>query len=380
MEKEKGQSRIDPTHDKSEGKDSGKNLFEQVREVKNDMPGQNYIGITQKIASELDEAKTEVQESGKGYLKYILDLSLPTNETKYMLSIGGIDTIPSGELIGVKGRAKMGKSQFGYYLISVLLAGQSRGSVRPLQARYKVLLFDTEQSKESLKKCCQRALRYAGLPDDKNDVRFMPFFLRPFSVEERRAVISDAIEGERPDIVFIDGVRDLLHDFNSLEQSGDVIQWLMTLISDFGCTIVCVLHQNKTKDDANMRGHLGTELLNKLSDCFEVSKKDGAFMVTCTDSRNVVCGDVAFSINAKGDFTEAETVKDIKDAEDLENKRRILKLCYDKKECYGRNELGRAYALESTLSEKTAYRHIKQAKDMNLLYVGSNGKYYLSTQ
>ena len=336
--------------------------------------------IIESIAVELGkETVAGLQECGKSYFKYVLDLSLPTNETKYMLSIGGVDTIPSGELIGVKGRAKMGKSQFGYYLISVLLAGQSRGTVRPLQARYKVLLFDTEQSKESLKKCCQRALRYAGLPDNKNDMRFIPFFLRPLSVEERRAVIADAIEGENPDIVFIDGVRDLLHDFNSLEQSGELIQWLMTLISDFGCTIVCVLHQNKAKDDANMRGHLGTELLNKLSDCFEVSKKDGAFMVTCTDSRNVVCGDVAFSINAKGDFTEAETVKDMKEADFLERAKRILKLCYDKKECYGRNELARAYALESTLSESTARREIRKAKDKNLLYVGSNEKYYLST-
>lgn len=325
--------------------------------------------IIQGIAVELGKEKTEVQESGKGYLKYILDLSLPTNETKYMLSIGGIDTIPSGELIGVKGRAKMGKSQFGYYLISVLLAGQSRGSVRPLQARYKVLLFDTEQSKESLKKCCQRALRYAGLPDDKNDVRFMPFFLRPFSVEERRAVISDAIEGERPDIVFIDGLRDLLHDFNSLEQSGDLIQWLMTLISDFGCTIVCVLHQNKAKDDANMRGHLGTELLNKLSDCFEVSKKDGAFMVTCTDSRNVVCGDVAFSINAKGDFTEAETVKESKSSERLERIRRVIKLCFKEKESMIYTELWKTYKLEACVSDRTAQRAVADAKEHDFLSV-----------
>lgn len=333
--------------------------------------------IIQGIAVELGKEKTEVQEGGKSYLKYVLDLSLPTNETKYMLSIGGIDTIPSGELIGVKGRAKMGKSQFGYYLISVLLAGQSRGTVRPLQARYKVLLFDTEQSKESLKKCCQRALRYAGLPDDNNDVRFMPFFLRPFSVEERRAVISDAIEGERPDIVFIDGVRDLLHDFNSLEQSGDLIQWLMTLISDFGCTIVCVLHQNKAKDDANMRGHLGTELLNKLSDCFEVSKKDGAFMVTCTDSRNVVCGDVAFSINAKGDFTEAETVKDAKASERMERIRRVITLCFKEKSSMRHNELLELCQLEGAISKRTAINYISDAKFMGLLRV-ENKSYSLA--
>lgn len=333
--------------------------------------------IEQRISMELGkETVTGLQESGKGYLKYVLDLSLPTNETKYMLSIGGVDTIPSGELIGVKGRAKMGKSQFGYYLISVLLSGQSRGTVRPLQARYKVLLFDTEQSKESLKKCCQRALRYAGLPDNKNDVRFIPFFLRPLSVEERRAVIADAIEGEKPDIVFIDGVRDLLHDFNSLEQSGELIQWLMTLITDFGCTIVCVLHQNKAKDDANMRGHLGTELLNKLSDCFEVSKKDGAFMVTCTDSRNVVCGDVAFSINAKGDFTEAETVKEVKSQKLMKDIRRVLKLCFSERDEFAYNDLIRKYQLEAAVSSlTTAKNHVKKAKDSGLLELTKEGLY-----
>lgn len=69
----------------------------------------------------------------------------------------------------------------------------------------------------------------------------------------------------------------------------------------------------------------------------------------------------------------------MKDADFLEKAKRILKLCYDKKECYGRNELARAYALESTLSESTARREIRKAKDKNLLYVGSNEKYYLST-
>ena len=98
---------------------------------------------------------------------------------------------------------------------------------------------------------------------------------RPLTIEERRKTIEDAIKEEKPDIIFIDGVRDLLQDFNSLEQSNELIQWLLSLTAEYGCTIVSVLHQNKSKEDGNMRGHLGTELLNKLTDCFEVSKKDG---------------------------------------------------------------------------------------------------------
>ena len=103
--------------------------------------------------------------------------------------------------------------------------------------------------------------------------------MRPLTIEERRKTIEDAIKEEKPDIIFIDGVRDLLQDFNSLEQSNELIQWLLSLTAEYGCTIVSVLHQNKSKEDGNMRGHLGTELLNKLTDCFEVSKKDESFLL-----------------------------------------------------------------------------------------------------
>ena len=228
------------------------------------------VNVIQELAAEQQKIKAEITEDKFKYKNHVLDLSLPANEPTFLFSIGGIPTIPLGELVGIKGRAKMGKSQFEYYLIAVMLAGAFRGTVKPLQDRYKILLFDTEQSQVSLKKCCQRALKYAGLPIDKNDVRFLPFFMRPLSIAERRKVVEDAVREEKPDIIFIDGVRDLLQDFNSLEQSNDLIQWLMQLTAEHGCTIVSVLHQNKSKDDGNMRGHLGTELLNKLTDCFEV--------------------------------------------------------------------------------------------------------------
>lgn len=335
------------------------------------------VNVLQELSAEQMKFKEEVTEDKFKYRLHILDLSLPANEPRFMFSIGGVPTIPQGELIGIKGRAKMGKSQFEYYLIAVMLSGAYRGNVRPLQDRYKILLFDTEQSQVSLKKCCQRALKFAGLPTDKNDTRFLPFFMRPLSIEERRNVIADAVEAEKPDIIFIDGVRDLLQDFNSLEQSNDLIQWLLSLTAEHGCTIVSVLHQNKSKDDGNMRGHLGSELLNKLTDCFETSKKDGKFLVSCTDSRNVPCADFAFSINAEGNFQTEEAIAEDKNSARAAEIQRVLKLCFKDKPSMRYGELVEAYQLEAAVSERTAKNHVKEAKDNNFIVV-QDGLYSLA--
>lgn len=327
------------------------------------------FNIRDTLAAEQAKFKDEITEDKFKYKNHVLDLSLPINEPKFLFSIGGVPTIPQAELIGIKGRAKMGKSQFEYVLIAVMLAGLSRGSIKPLQSEYKVLLFDTEQSLASMKKCCQRALKYANLPTDKNDVRFMPFFMRPLSIEERKQTIENAVQEEHPDIIFIDGVRDLLQDFNSLEQSGNLIQWLLHLTAEYGCTIVSVLHQNKSKDDGNMRGHLGTELLNKLTDCFEVSKKDGKFIVSCTDSRNVQCPDVAFSIDANGEFKDESAGNEGKNGGQAREIQKALELCFKTENELTYTSLVKAYSLEAAVSEATAKRHIKTAKENEYLVV-----------
>lgn len=331
------------------------------------------------IEKEMAAIQSEIRAEESAYKKYLLDLSLPINEPKFLFSIGGVNTIPEGELIGLKGRAKQGKSQFEYILIAVMLAGVEKCGIKPLLSNYKTLLFDTEQSKVSLKKCCQRAFRCAGMQTNKNSDMFQPYSLRPLSIEERKITIENAIKEEKPDIVFIDGVRDLLQDFNNLEQSSELIQWLLSLTATYGCTIVSVLHQNKSKEDGNMRGHLGTELLNKLTDCFEVSKKDGKFLVTCTDSRNVPCKDVAFSINAEGNFQEEATENKEKSADRATETLRVLGLCFREKSQLKYGELINAYQLEGCVSERTAKDRVKEAKQHDAILV-QNGLYSLAPQ
>ncbi len=317
------------------------------------------------LAADERRLQEQAEQQEREYLQYLLDLSTDTADTRFLFSIGGVPTIPAGELIGIKGRAKMGKSQFAYYLAGAMLAGEQRGNVTPIIKQGKVLVFDTEQSRASLHKCCRRALRLAGRTSSANHADFMPFTMRSQTPEERRQYITQAISAEQPTMVVIDGIRDLLHNFNDLNESSEVIQWLLTLTAEQGCTILCVLHQNKARDDDNMRGHLGTELLNKLADCFEVRKKDGCFTVTCTDSRNIPCSDVSFTIDSEGCFKCGAIQADGNERE--VKIRRVLELCFNKQPEMGYSELVAAYQVEAAVSCPTAKNHIRQAKEMGML-------------
>lgn len=326
----------------------------------------------------IDELSTALREKAvemskpiePAYKQHILDLTQPIVDAEFLFSIGNIATIPEGELIAITGQAKQGKSQFEYYLIATMLAGRSLGGVSPLLESYKILLFDTEQSQANLQKCCQRALRFADIPDNNNDVRFIPFFLRPLNIDERLKVIEEAIKTEKPNIVFIDGIRDLLNDFNDIRESNNLIQKLLRWITEYRCTIVCVLHQNKS-NSREMRGHLGTELLNKVTDCFEVSKKSGVFTASCTASRNVPCPTLAFSIDEEGDFcVEDVPVKDdTVDKKKAANEKmeRIFRECFSNVSELRQGALKKAYMEKSGRSDSTAERAIQASLEKGIL-------------
>ena len=106
-----------------------------------------------------------------------------------------------------------------------------------------------------------------------------------------------------PDIVFVDGLRDLVNDFNSNEESSQIINEMMSLASQREMCIWNVLHMNprpSNDDESKMRGHLGTELANKVSDTFvskkEKSAKGVTFKVSQVDARGKDVDDWQFEI------------------------------------------------------------------------------------
>jgi hypothetical protein len=96
-----------------------------------------------------------------------------------------------------------------------------------------------------------------------------------------------------------------VNDFNDNEESSQIINEMMSLASRKNLSIWNVLHMNprpSNDDESKMRGHLGTELGNKVSDTFiSIKKKDATtgevtFQVKQMDARGKDVDDWKFKV------------------------------------------------------------------------------------
>ena len=318
------------------------------------------------------QSMLQVEQSQEEWRSHVLDLTQDLCPPPCAINVGGVDCLPLGTIIGVKGRAKVGKSQLLYYLTGIVLGDKQTDIIRANRRSLRILIADTEQDKGDFATCIRRALRYAGFDERQNHDRVTPLYLADVTKEKRRDMIERAVDSWRPQLVMIDGIRDLLTDFNDLSESGELIDWLQHITVTYGCAVINVLHQNKDKSDTNMRGHLGTELVNKLYTCWEVTKIDGNFVVKCSDTRGRDIPDLSFRIDEGGNFAEAvQPVKPDKSADMLQTLQKCLGgggLSYD--------GLVDAYCAETMCSERTAKRHLSDARKNNYIE-NTNGVYTL---
>ena len=101
---------------------------------------------------------------------------------------------------------------------------------------------------------------------------FDVFNVRAVEWKERRSLLKEAVERYEPDLVIVDGIRDLVNDINDGVLAQEVMEELMHLATQKNCCIVCVLHQNKGSEDHNLRGWIGTELMNKAFEVYACEK------------------------------------------------------------------------------------------------------------
>ena len=144
-------------------------------------------------------------------------------------------------------------------------------------------------------------------PDDRFAVlwlKSMPKDDMAKPYKRRYELIRMAIDAIQPDVVFIDGLRDLLASINDEESGTTILDELGTLAEERRMNIWLALHQNPGKaadsDEAKMRGWIGTELGNKVSDTLISIKSKTANGVTFTvkqqDARDKDMDDWKFEI------------------------------------------------------------------------------------
>lgn len=208
-----------------------------------------------------------------------------------------------GELVADCGKAKSGKTFF----LSILMAGCLTQKALALERTahtdltdlkpLKVLWIDTEQSQQSTQEILKDRiipLAEKSVISERSvcdiDKTLYAFNLRGLGFEKRGKMVDVAIRTINPDICIVDGIKDLMTDINDAVQATRIMEQLMALAKEFNCSIVCVLHLNKSEQDRNMRGSIGTELTNKAFEVFQcemISEKDQTetFKVTQTYSR-----------------------------------------------------------------------------------------------
>ena len=189
----------------------------------------------------------------------------------FLFRLFGRRCFPRRELVGITGKAKSGKT----FVVSMLMACCVMRDVlnfhREEEKGLKVMWYDTEQSDESTQDILKNRIM-PMIDPSSGEACFDVFNVRSVEWKERRTLLKEAIARGQPDLVVIDGIRDLVNDINDGVLAQEVMEELMHLATEHNCCIVCVLHQNKGSEDHNLRGWIGTELMNKAFEVYSCEK------------------------------------------------------------------------------------------------------------
>ena len=239
---------------------------------------------------------------------YLLDPRIDYPEPYYMLEYNGVPFSTIGGIQAMSGQKKNGKSFVFSMLMAAILGGDPERTRVPtflpglkvpertieyLGHEPRVLYVDTEMEKLNTAKVLRRVHWLCGwdmkIPQDRFNIlwlKTMPKDDKKPAYRQRFDLIKEGIDLLEPDIVFIDGLRDLLASINDEETATRILDYLSSEAEERHMCIWNALHQNPKAnsdgEDTKMRGWTGTELGNKVSDTLVSIKSKTASGVTFT--------------------------------------------------------------------------------------------------
>lgn len=276
-----------------------------------DIPGQTQTTTQSPAVKPLTKEEVELRDlmervkSTKFSMKQKVELPEPA---LVFYQDGREMTLATKGMMGVfTGAHKSGKSFVLASIISSHLSGGTEVLNFSLKLPRKLIWIDTEQSNYFFHMTQQRIYHMAGLNDDVD--RYEAYHLRKFSAKQRFLAIKSIInENENVlDGLIIDGIVDLMTDYNDLAESRLYMDELMAWTEDRGILLLGVLHVNK--GDGKLRGHLGTEVQNKFDFGIKVIQpKRNTYLIENTFGRFPTFANFEFSRreNDEGGFGQPE--------------------------------------------------------------------------
>ena len=203
----------------------------------------------------------------------LLDFAEPYHPPRWTLSHNDTPFANRGELHIVTGKSGHGKTAFMSQVMATLLCGkfgnmQYQGEPPHMPV---VLYIDTEQGKDDTIAIKNRVCSLAGIPFDQPCERFKVARLRDtVTAAERWQQILKLAYVIHPDVMFIDGLLDIVEDYNEQKECTPIIRELMIMATHYDMSTWCVLHENPTTE--KMVGSLGSIAQRKVTEVFAVRK------------------------------------------------------------------------------------------------------------
>ena len=232
---------------------------------------------------------------------YVLDFEKAYQAPRYTLSWNGIPFAPLGGIHAITGQAGNGKTMTLAQFMAAILCGEYGNLSYELSdfiPHPRVLYIDTEMEEANTIAVKNRVMSLCGRPINETNPDFTVIMLRevpetqdangkkvPSSVNRWRMTLK-AIWEFKPTAVFIDGLLDVVADFNDNKECQEIIYKCMQVASHYNISVWCIVHQNPGGE--KLVGHLGSFLERKVTDVFQ-TKKD----------KNEKTGDVTFTVSQK---------------------------------------------------------------------------------
>lgn len=207
-------------------------------------------------------------------------------QNKILLKYDGAEIFAEGTMSCLVGPAKSRKT-FAMSLLIERMMNPSDGFQSDFNG--EILYFDTEMSERRVQMVTKRFTR-------PNVITFIP--IRQYNILDRYTIIEEGIKRIRPNLVVIDGYKELTLDINDQTYSTKLTNKLLQWTTEYGCHITGILHTNP--ESQKPRGALGTEMINKCSSVLHVEAKGPNSRLKPLYSRDREFDPFTFCINAEG--------------------------------------------------------------------------------
>ena len=203
-----------------------------------------------------------------------LNFAKPYTPPRYTLQRGDVKFANVGDLHVVTGKPGQGKTGLMKIFEAAILSGKYgkvEYALKNERPKPIVLYIDTEQSEDDTiafknSVCTMAGMDYTIQPDN-----FFVLRLRDVKeVHDRWCKILDAIWQVRPTDIFLDGMLDIVKDYNDQVECQPVVRSCMMLATYYDASLWMVLHENPLV--SKLVGVLGSITQRKVTEIFEVLK------------------------------------------------------------------------------------------------------------